>query len=170
MDVFEAVRTVLAVRAYQDKPIPPETVRRILEAAHLTASSRNGQPWHFVAVQDRATIEKLGELATTGRYTAGAQLVVAVAMEDSEYNVSDASRAIQSMVLTAWAEGVGSNWVGWLGMLDQINPVLGIPREMKIIALIPFGYPEDEKLGKGKKRRRPFGEVVHRERYGQPYG
>jgi hypothetical protein len=39
-----------------------------------------------------------------------------------------------------------------------------------VIALIPFGYPEDEKLGKGKKRRRPFGEVVHRERYGQPFG
>src|SRR5262245_40891990 len=104
MDVFEAVRTVLAVRAYQDKPIPPATVRRILAAAHLTASSRNGQPWHFIAVQDRATIAKLGDLATTGRYTAGAQLVVAVAMEDSVYNVSDASRAIQSMVLTAWAE------------------------------------------------------------------
>ncbi|TMB70932.1 MAG: nitroreductase, partial [Chloroflexi bacterium] len=53
MEVFEAVRTVLAVRQYQDKPIPPEIMRRIVEAAHLSASSMNRQPWHFIAVDDR---------------------------------------------------------------------------------------------------------------------
>jgi nitroreductase len=169
MDVFEAVRTVLAVRAYADKPIPTETVRRILDAAHLTASSRNGQPWHFIAVQEPAMLKKLGALATTGQYTAQAPLAVVVAMEESQYNVSDASRAIQSMVLTAWAEGIGSNWVGWLGMLDTVNRVLGIPAEMKVIAIVPFGYPQDDKLGRGKKRRRPFGEVVHKERFGRPF-
>ncbi len=107
MEVFEAVKTLLAVRAYQDKPIPPEIVQRIAESAHLTASSRNGQPWHFVVVQDPATLKRLGELAKTGPYTAQAPLAIAVAMEDSQYNVSDASRAIQSMMLTAWSEGIG---------------------------------------------------------------
>ena len=45
MDVFEAVRTVLAVRAYQEKPVPPEIVRRIVDAGRLTASSMNGSGW-----------------------------------------------------------------------------------------------------------------------------
>ncbi|HEX5369006.1 MAG TPA: nitroreductase family protein [Dehalococcoidia bacterium] len=168
MEVFEAVRTLLAVRAYQDRPIPAEIVQRIAESAHLTASSRNGQPWQFIVVQDRATLKRLGELATSGPYTAQAPLAIAVAMEDSPFNVSDASRAIQSMMLTAWSEGIGSNWVGWLGTLDEINEVLDLPPELKLIAVVPFGYPVTN-IGRGKKNRRPFNEVVHRERYGQSF-
>ena len=53
MEVFEAVRTVLAVREFQDKPVPPETARRIVEAARLSGSAANRQPWHFIAVDDR---------------------------------------------------------------------------------------------------------------------
>src|SRR5215475_6057816 len=63
MEVFEAVRTVLAVRKYQDKPIPLDVVRRIVEAGRLTGSSMNGQPWHFIVVQDRDTLRQLGALA-----------------------------------------------------------------------------------------------------------
>ncbi len=50
MGVFATVRTVLAVRRCQDRPIPPAAVRRIVEAAWLTASSMNGQPWPFLAL------------------------------------------------------------------------------------------------------------------------
>ena len=46
MHVYEAVKTVLVVWSYQSKPIPPEMVNRIVEAAHLTAGSMNLQPWH----------------------------------------------------------------------------------------------------------------------------
>ena len=60
MEVFEAVRTVLAVRSYQDRPIPPDLVRRIVEAGRLTASSMNGQPWHFIVVENRDTLRRLG--------------------------------------------------------------------------------------------------------------
>jgi nitroreductase len=66
MDVFEAVRTVLAVRDYQDKPVPPDLVRQIVEAGRLTGSSMNGQPWHFVVVEQRETLRRLGALAPTG--------------------------------------------------------------------------------------------------------
>ena len=74
MEVFEAVQTVLAVRSYQDKPLPPDAVQRIVEAAHLTASSMNKQPWHFIVVEDRETLNKLGELASHGPYTAQAAM------------------------------------------------------------------------------------------------
>ncbi len=53
MEVFDAVRTVLAVREFQDKPVPPDAARRIVEAAWLTGSAANRQPWHFIAVDDR---------------------------------------------------------------------------------------------------------------------
>ena len=130
METFESVRTVLAVRAFQDKPVPADVIQRIVDSAHLTASSRNGQPWHFVVVQDRDTLKRLAPLAKTGPYIAEAPLAIAVAYDkESIFGVSDTSRAIQSMVLTAWSEGVGSNWVGFDGTLGAVNAELGLPDE-----------------------------------------
>jgi nitroreductase len=71
------------------------------------------------------------------------------------------------MVLTAWEHGVGSNWVGFFG-LDEVKPVLNIPENLKVFAIVPFGYP-DQPAGKGKKNRKPFGDVVQEEKYGQPF-
>jgi nitroreductase len=167
MDVFEVVPTVLAVRSFQAKPVSAEVVRKIVEAAHLTASSMNGQPWHFIVVEDRETLRQLGALARTGSYVAQAALAVVVALEPSRFAVSDASRAIQSMILTAWAEGVGSNWVGFQG-LTEVNGLLGIPAQLEVLAIVPFGYPAQLKT-QGKKRRKPLGEVAHRERFAQPF-
>lgn len=168
MDVCEAIRTLLAVRRFQDKPVPEDLVRRIVDAAHLTASSINKQPWHFVVVQDRGTLQRLGELARTGPYIAQAALAVAVAYEKSSpFGVSDASRAVQDMMLTAWSEGVGSNWVGF-GGLEQVASLLGIPAEFELLAIVPFGYPID-RLGRGNKQRKSLNDVVSRERFGQPY-
>ena len=53
MEVFEAVRTVLSVRNYKETPVPPDLVRRIVEAGRLSGSAVNGQPWHFIAIEDR---------------------------------------------------------------------------------------------------------------------
>src|SRR5580765_4387674 len=61
MEVFEAVRTMLAVREFQDKPVPPESVRRIVEAGRLSGGSMNRQPWHFIVVREslRFKVENL---------------------------------------------------------------------------------------------------------------
>jgi len=167
MDTFEAIRTVLAVRQFRDTAIPEDVVRQIVEAAHLTASSMNGQPWHFIVVRDKDTLRQLGALAKTGPYIPQAPLAVVVATTESVFAVSDASRAIQDMILTAWSRGVASNWVGFHG-LDAVKPVLGIPGDMDVLAIVPFGYPTHP-VGAGRKQRKPLGEVVHRERFGQPF-
>jgi nitroreductase len=165
--VFESVRTVLAVREFDDKPIPDDLVRRIVEAGRVTASSMNLQPWHFVLVTSREGLRKLGALISTGRYVASSAAAIVVAYErDSEFGVSDASRAIQSMILVAWAEGVGSNWTGF-GDLDDVADQVGLPDTYEVLAVIPFGYPK-RKLGKGKKKRKPLSEVASAERFGTP--
>jgi nitroreductase len=168
MDVFEAARTVLAVREYRDDPISEDLVRRMVEAARLTGSSQNGQPWHFVVVTNREVLGRLGHAVPYGRYTADAPLAIAVAAErSSRFGVSDASRAIQSMILTAWAEGVASNWTGFTGM-DEVRSILGIPEEYDVVAVVPIGYPT-RKLGRGRKRRKPLAEVASRDRFGRPF-
>ena len=167
MDTFEAVRTLLAVRSYQDKPVPDAVVHRIVEAGRLTGSDMNGQPWHFIVVRDREMLRRLGALASSGRYVAQSPLAVVVATDKSRFAVSDASRAIQSMLLAAWADGVGSNWVGF-GGLDAVKPLLDIPAALDVLAILPFGYPA-RAVGRGKKERKALREVAHLERYGRPF-
>ena len=167
MEVFEAVRTVLALRKYQDKPVPRDVIHRIVEAGRLTASSMNHQPWHFIVVEERDALRQLGAMVRTGPYIAQASVAIVVAIEKTPYAVSDGSRAIQSMILTAWSEGVGSNWVGFLG-LNQVKPLLGIPDDLDVLAIVPLGYPA-QAHGRGKKKRKPLSEVAHRERFGRSF-
>jgi nitroreductase len=168
LEVFDAVRTVLAVRQFRDQPIPEPIVHQIVEAGRLTASSINKQPWHFIVIQDKETLHQLGALAKSGPYIAQAPLAIVVGFEHSSpFGVSDASRAIQAMILTAWAQGIGSNWVGFNNFKD-IKPVLGVPDEIDILSIVPFGYPVAN-IGKGNKKRKPLSEVAHRDRWDQPY-
>ena len=168
MKVFEAIRTLLAVRSYQDKPIADAAVRRILEAGRMSGSASNRQPWQFIVVQNRGTVRKIAAVARTGPYVAQAPLVIVVAIDRSiRFAVSDASRAIQCMFLAAWADGVGSNWVGF-GELEGVKDLLNIPAELDVLAVLPFGYPVAA-LGRGRKRRKSLAEIAHRERFGQPF-
>lgn len=166
--VFEAVRTVLAVREYQDREISDDVLQRIVEAAHLSASSVNRQPWHFVVVRDRQALRELGALVKTGPYIASSAAAIVVACErESRFGVSDASRAIQSMILTAWADGAGSNWTGF-GGLEEVRKHVGLPDTYDVLAVLPFGYPR-RAVGKGVKKRKPLAEVASSERFGTPF-
>jgi len=165
-EVFDAVRTVLAVREYVDKPIPEDVLHRIVDAARLTASARNQQAWHFVIVLDRDRRRTLGSLVRTGPYIAGAAAAIVIACDKNQYAMSDASRAIQSMILVAWAEGVGSNWTGF-GGIEGVRKELGIPEELDVLAVMPLGYPKRKVIG--NKNRKPLSEVASRERFGTPY-
>lgn len=171
MEIIDAVRTVLAIRSFQDTPIPADVVRQIIDAGRLTGSSMNKQPWHFLVVQKRETLTQIGALAKSGPYIAQAAMAIVVLIERTPYAVSDASRAIQSMVLTAWSAGIGSNWVGFVGFggVDDLKPLLGIPDQYDVLAILPFGYPVKQ-VGQGKKERKAPDEVVSRERFGVPFG
>ena len=163
-EVFEAVRTVMAVREYQDKELPEEVLRRVVDSAHLTASAANRQPWHFILVRERDALQKLGSLVRTGPYIAGAAAAVIVACDRNAYAQSDASRAVQSMIVTAWGDGVASNWTGF-GGLEGVRQEFGLPETFDVFAVVPLGYPKRKVIG--KKKRKPFDDVVSAERFGR---
>jgi nitroreductase len=128
----------------------------------------NKQPWHFIVVRERSTLRRLGQLVRSGPYIAQAPLAIAVAIEnDSKFAVSDASRAVQSMILAAWDQGIASNWAGF-GGLDEAGALLGVPSRMSVLVVMPFGHPATA-AGAGKKQRKPLAEVASNERYGQPF-
>jgi len=167
MDTFTCIRTRREVRDYLDKPISDESLQRILEAGRLAPSSKNSQPWHFVVIRDKAMLKKISELTPTGAHIARAALAIAILMDAAQLPEIDGARAVQNMVLAAWETGIGSCWVTNF-YEDGVKDLLGAPQRMKLVTVMPFGYPVEPKA-KRKKIRKPLNEIVHYEKFGQPF-
>ena len=170
MEVYECVQTRRTVRNFKPDPLPEELVFRIVQAGRWAPSSSNSQPWHFIVVQNRDTLTALGEIATQGRFISQAPLAIAIVMDNATRPQLDAGRAIQQMELVAWSQGVGTCFVGVRAEDQQreIKELLGIPAEMELITLLPFGYRAEGDSGGGVPRK-PMSEIAHRERFGQAY-
>src|SRR5256884_7966632 len=72
MTVSELIRTKRAVRQFTDEPLPEEAIRSILHAGRRAQSSKNTQPWHFIAIRDRETLRQLAECGAYAGHLAGA--------------------------------------------------------------------------------------------------
>ena len=164
MDTLTCIRTRREIREYLDKPIPPETLQQILETGRLAPSSKNSQPWHFVVITNKTTLRKISDLTPTGKHIAEAPLAIAILMDGAKLPEIDGARAVQNMVLAAWALGVGSCWVTNF-YDDGIKELLSVPPRMKLVTVMPFGYPVEPKA-KRKKIRKPMNEILHYEKLG----
>jgi nitroreductase len=166
MNVSEAIRTKRAVRQFQVEPLPSEAVRAILNSGRRAQSSKNTQPWQFIAVQDTATLGAMAKLGNYAGHLAGAALGVAILtpQPDQRFSVMfDAGQAAAYMQLAAWEMGIAS-CLATIYEPDKARELLGFPAELYIYTAISFGYPLDaSKLTAPPKRggRISFYEVVH---------
>lgn len=170
MEVFECIRRRRTVREFKPDPVPEAVVYKILQAGRWSPSSSNTQPWHFVVVQDRATLRRLGEIATQGSFIADAPLAIATVMDGATRPQLDAGRALQQMELVAWSEGMGTCFVGVRSEEQQnaVKELLGIPPEMELITVMPYGYRAPGSRRQGTPRK-PLAEMAHRERFGESF-
>ena len=128
----------------------------------MAPSSSDSQPWHFVVVREPDTIARLGEIATQGTFLAGAPVVIAICVVgDAPRGHLDAGRAIQQMEIVAWSEGLGTCFVGVRQAEQQVavKELLGIPEDVELITLLPFGYRQE---GFKPQGRSPQGHVHDR--------
>jgi nitroreductase len=166
MDTFQCIRTRRTTRAFLSTEVPQQTIRHILEAGRLTPSARNLQPWHFVAIQDKGMLKQLGALCTSGRFIEQASCAVAVVTDPANnWHEIDGARAVQSMELAGWNEGVGTCWIGSMNR-DRIKELLGIPESLHLLTILPFGYPVQAGAPRRRTKKRPA-EVCHWGRFGQ---
>ena len=120
MDVLEAIQKRISVRAYQDKPIPEEKLRKILEAARLAPSARNCQDYQLVVVKNEKMRKKIASEATSASFIGAAPVIVVAVALDPEYIMPggvpahpvDIAIAVDHMTLVAVEEGLGSCWIG----------------------------------------------------------
>ncbi len=166
-EINKAIMSVLTVRDYAPRRLAPESaIRRILEAARMTASAHNRQTWYFVVVKNKETLRKLTRLSRTGEHIVGASFAIVIVTNPSNrWHRLDAARAVQSMAIQAWSEGLGCSWVGTIDR-NEVKKLLSIPKNLYLLTILPFGYPK-RRLKGNKKNRKQLSEVAFRDRFGR---
>ncbi|MBT0160321.1 nitroreductase [Candidatus Bathyarchaeota archaeon A05DMB-2] len=170
MDVFEAVQTRRSIRAYQERAVEKEKLVKVLEAGRLSPSAANQQPWHFIAVTDKAARERLFTAYNRRWFVDAPAIIVACALPEKswsrqdgeEYWKVDVAIALQSMVLVARELGLGTCWIGAFNE-EKVKEALGIPQKVRVVALTPLGYPAEQKGPVAD--RKPLEEIVHYDRW-----
>lgn len=148
MNTIKAIQTRHAVRDWTNKRVEDGKIKKILEAGRLAPSPLNSQPWKFIVVKNKKTIEKLMQEAHHGKFLSHANVLIVVAVEckakidqwltEHEQHLYGGACAIQNMWLAAHELKLGSCWI----TLDdkQTKKLLGIPNDYKVIGSLATGY------------------------------
>lgn len=171
MSVLDIMKSRRSVRKYKNKAIPEGTLNKVLEAARIAPSGKNFQPWKFIIVQDREKKEELAVASRNQSFIAQAPVViVACGFPEKSYQYQgnymkswsiDVSIAVDHLMLMAWEEGLGTCWIGAFRE-DEVKQVLSIPDEVRVLALTPLGYPDEEPKDRGRKE---LGEIISYDKY-----
>lgn len=170
MNVIDAIRRKRAVRQYTSQPLPDDVVENILYAARRAQSSKNSQPWRFIAIRDRQMLTELSKLGDFASHLPTAALAVAILIPDPSKNwwtAFDAGQAAAYMQLEGVEQGVGSCIVT-LHRPEPAGALLGFPEDLRLHMLVAFGYPADPRALEPASRpggRQPADEVVRYERW-----
>jgi nitroreductase len=169
MEVMEAIEKRRSIRDYDDRPVPEEKLKRVLEAARLSPSASNRQDRKFVVVRGEARRRTLSQAAFGQVYVAQAPVVIATVSTNPGYVMAcgvpsfsmDLAIAIDHMTLAAVAEGLGTCWIGAFHQ-DKVKNILGIPEKYTVAALITLGFPRETPQ---RTPRKALGEIVSYETF-----
>jgi nitroreductase len=174
MEVLQAIKTRYSVRSYKPDPISDEVISILLDAARLAPSASNYQPWRFIVVKDKKKKDRMARSGFYGRFLNQAPVVI-VACGDtkSKYYIHDTCIALEHIVLAAWGKGLGTCWVVSFNE-DLVREMLKIPRRFRIVALLPIGYPKQDRDFLGSflhfvRPRKKLGDIVFLEEYYNPH-
>ena len=158
MDVFEAIKNRHSVRKFKNKDVEEEKLNRILEAARFAPSASNRQEWRFVVIRNPETRKKMIEVANGQSFIGEAPVVLACCAETDGHVMAcgqqcypiDVAIAMEHIALQAVSEGLGTCWIGAFSE-DKARKVLGIPEHIRVVELMPLGYPDTVPRPKNRK-------------------
>ena len=157
MDFMEGLLTRRSVRQYDtNKKISKDTIREIIKAAQYSPTAHNKQPWEFLVIEDKEFLANLRHIQRWTSFAKDASCVVIVCgdidksfsrhKEDETWTFIDVDCAIatQSLLLAAWAKGIGTCYCGAAPMqkvVDALKEHLNLPDNIRPFAIVPMGYP-----------------------------
>jgi nitroreductase len=150
MDVMTAIKLRRSIRSYSDEPIEEEKLEAILESARLSPSAGNRQDRKFIVVTDKAIREKLVDAAHGQQFVGQAPVVIVACATQAGYIMPcevlaypvDVAIAVDHITLAAVEQGLGTCWIGAFKQ-DDVKKLLGIPDNVRVVALLPIGYPSE---------------------------
>lgn len=149
-DFLQLAHERYSCRAFTDRPVEPEKVERILEAAVAAPTAVNRQPWHAWVIESPEALEKVRPLT---RFHFDAPLIVALGAAPDEAwvrkydgrNFADVDATIVGthIMLEVQDLGLGTTWVGHFDApaLKEAFPEMAA---YDLVALFPIGYPAAE--------------------------
>src|SRR5438270_10723500 len=143
------LRSLRAVRQFRQDPVPQDVVNAVLEVARWSGSASNRQPWEFVVIRKRETLQALAAVEGYASHLANAPLGIVLVMAGEHDQVAqetfDEGRLSERMMLAAAAYGVGSS-VGWFTGKGNAaaKKILGVPEQRLVRTAISFGYPDEQ--------------------------
>jgi len=164
MDFFEAVKGRCSSREFDTKPIDGNDLKTIVDAARLAPTARKEEPWEFITVTRRETLEALGALAPNGPFIKSCAACLVVVCRATKYYLEDGCAAVENILLAARALGIGSCWVAGdkKDYCARVLELLAAPADYKLVALLALGYP---KGAFAPTPRRPLDAVWHKEKF-----
>ena len=167
MHVWDTIQAKRAIREFRAEPLQRDHTDRILNAGRRSQSSKNSQPWHFIAVQNRDSLARLAETGAGMGHVAGCALCVVIVVptenERTLWHFFDSGQSAAYMQLAATEIGIGS-CLGTIYEPDAAADILGIPAGYQTRLVISFGYPADDSTAERPLQaggRRVFDDVVH---------
>lgn len=159
--VYNNIMTRASVRSYQDKPVEDEKIDKLLHAGMAAPTAMNRQPWHFVVVREKATLETIAEAMPNAKMAKDAPLAIVVCgdmskEEDDQTRESwsqDASAATENILLAAHGMGLGAVWTGIYPnnkRCEATTKLLNLPEHIIPFSAIVIGYPKGETTPKDK--------------------
>lgn len=165
MDIFDAIKNRRSVRSFEERPVPEELIRKIVEAGQWAPSACNRQDWKFIIVDSEEVKEKILK-ETTAHFVGKAPLLIFVLYSNRTDNLEykdhllSAAMAAQNMQLAAHALGLGACCVNNLPIKSRLKKILNIPRSYDPVALLCMGYPKA--VPKPLKRKESLDEIISR--------
>lgn len=163
------IRTRRSVRSFKKDPIPEKVLNRVLDAARVSPSGSNRQPWKFIVVKDSTLKQKMVPLCRNQDFIADAPLIVVACGQRLPINrggymgemsvLIDVSIAFTQLILAARAEGLGTCWVGAFNN-EELKKLLGVPSEFEVVAVTPLGYPSESGIFIESENRKTMSEIL----------
>jgi nitroreductase len=162
MEMLKIIKERRSIRKFKEEPVPDNIIYEILEAGRWSPSGRNNQPWRFVVIKNRDIKDKLASLTKYTKIVNNSDFCIAMFFHtpsgyDRDKDLMSIGACIQNMLLQAHSAGIGSVWLGEiLKNKEKINSILEIGEENENMALIAFGYPDED----GESERRSMNDIL----------
>lgn len=160
-----------SIRRFKKQAVEQEKIEKLLKAAMQAPSAANQQPWEFIVVQNKGSLERLAGISAYSKMVSDAPLAIVLLGNEDRMRLQlhweqDMAAATQNILLEAAHLGLGGVWLGVAPMQDRmelVSDLYGLKSKLRPFCVIPIGYPEEGQDHKLVDRYDP--DRVHYETY-----